>query len=453
MGRTSLMMVIGFNVIFMTMGFNLSRYATDAYIKYSSYYQIEQAQYIAQSATNIALSNLYTTNLANPGTVWSAPTGTITLANGGTFTIVIDSTLLGGKDTIQVRMNATYAGIQAQTIVDYARASFTDYAMYNVNENGIYWITGDTCWGDLHTQDYLYVSGNPYFKGRVTTGKGLSKKNGAADHPVFDGGYRSGVNQPLPGDVTDVKTLGRLTGASGGKDWVHSGTYPTPALVEILFKGTGQIYVTVTPQTGVNGSGNPILGTPVTTLYPNITALSPNGVLLVENMPVRVKGVLNGNVTIGSVGTGSKVYIDSSIAYSQNPKLPDGSPNPACTSTLGIVAVNDVMVTDNTDNNNGVTIDASIFSLTGGFGAENYTSRGIDGELHLVGAIQAKDRNPVGTFSGSGTLASGFQKNYDYDTRLKDNPPAGYPKTANFEVRNWYESITKYPNIFDFLNP
>jgi hypothetical protein len=287
-------MVIGFNIIFMTMGFRLSQYASDAYEKYSRYFQIEQAQYVAQSATNIALSGIYIAQLLNPGSKWSAPSGTVTLANtfangGASFTVVVDSTISIKHDTIQVRVSATYAGIVASTVVDFARSSFTQYAMYNVNENGIYWITGDTCWGALHTQDFLYVSGNPYFKGEVTTGKGLSKKNGSSDHPTFAGGYHTGVNQPLPTDLIDVKAIGRATGANGGKDWIHTGTYPTPALVELLFKRTGEIYTTVTPQTGTS-YGNPVLGTPVTTIYPNIAALAPNGVLLVENMPVRIKG-------------------------------------------------------------------------------------------------------------------------------------------------------------------
>jgi hypothetical protein len=457
MGRNSLMMVIGFNVIMMLMGFHLSQYSSDAYMKYSNYYAVEQAQYAAQSATNIALSGLFVTNMLNPGARWIAPSGTVTFdkayANGnGSFTIVVDSTFSVKKDTIQVRVAAKYGGVNATTVVDFARASFTTFAMFNVNENGIYWITGDTCRGPLHTQDYLYVSGNPYFKGAVTTGKGIKKLN-SSDAPTFAGGYHSPVNQPMPADLGDVKGLGRAT---GGKDLVRPNpvsSYPVPGYAEVLFKDDGKIYITVTPQTGVS-HGNPTYGTPVTTMYPSSTALAANSVLLVENMPVRLKGVLNGKLTVGSVGTGSCVFIDSSIAYSVNPKLPNGDPNPACTSTLGIVADNDVMITDNTKNSNNVTIDASIFSLTGGFGAENYDTRSVCGDLNLVGAIQAKDRNPVGTFSG-GTLQHGFHKDYDYDSRLGDTPPAGYPQTTNFQVKNWYENTVfdqgLLDNLFGFL--
>ena len=74
MGRTSLMMVICFNIVFMTMGFNLSQHASDMYAKYTSYYLTEQAQLAAESAANIAIGGIYTTTLATPGKIWASPT-------------------------------------------------------------------------------------------------------------------------------------------------------------------------------------------------------------------------------------------------------------------------------------------------------------------------------------------------------------------------------------------
>ncbi len=177
---------------------------------------------------------------------------------------------------------------------------------------------------------------------------------------------------------------------------------------------------------------------PTTTVYPNVAAMAPNGVILAENMPVHVQGVLNGTATIGCVdnppGSGkSNVYLDSSIAYGnpsaisgtnkqgQTPPNINGNINAACTSELGIVSDNSVIITDkpinpvtgnpmSSVNNSGITIDASIFCLNGGFTAENYDSRGADGSIYLVGALQAKNRQPVGTFTGSGTLSSGSRK-------------------------------------------
>ncbi len=209
MGRTSLLMVIIFNVIFMLMGFNLSQHVSDAYNKYIAYYNIEQAQYVSQSATNIGLNGMYITNLQKAGAVWIPSSGSITFpatfANGGgQFSLTLDSTaVFKTSDTMRLTVASSYGSINgytisSKTIVDFARSSFTQYAMYTVTENGIYWITGDTCKGALHCQDTLCVSGNPYFKGAVTVGWGVYKLNGSSDHPTFNGGLHTGVNQPMP---------------------------------------------------------------------------------------------------------------------------------------------------------------------------------------------------------------------------------------------------------------
>ncbi|MGD1044742.1 MAG: hypothetical protein ABR936_05365 [Bacteroidota bacterium] len=450
----------------------MSRRASDAYIKYNSYYEIEQAQLVAESVTNIAISGIYTTTLAYPGKIWSSPTGTVTFpqtfANGqGSFTVYIDSSKFATKDTMQMIVDASYAGIDAQTTVDFDRVSFSVYAMYNVNENGVYWTTGDTCKGRLHTQDYLYVTGNPYFKGPVTTGKGLKKQNGSSDHPTFAGGYQSPVNEPMPPDLTNVKTMGRQTTAPAGKDYVDTGnlTAGTPIQENIELYKNGSVAVTEYTSKKV---GSTTTVTKVTTVYTSIAAWAPDGVVLVENMPVHVQGVLNGQLTISAVGTGSAIYIDSSIVYSVPPENSDGSANTNCKSMLGLVTDNNVIITDvpvdpitgnnlPSVNNSDVYLNASIFCLTGGFSAQNYGSRGLDGTIFLVGGIQQNVRGTVASLSGN-NVSSGFHKNYDYDKRLTQQSPIAYPGTMNWKVMNWYETTattnnnTFFQNAFGFLN-
>ena len=110
---------------------------------------------------------------------------------------------------------------------------------------------------------------------------------------------------------------------------------------------------------------------------------------------------------------------------------------------LGIIATNDIMVSQYNDHKStsgelkNVTIDASMFSQTGGFGAENYNGRPSDGTLHIVGGIQQKDRNAVGTNAG----ATGFIKNYDWDNNLLTSQPKGYPKTP-FTIQSWVDNTT-----------
>jgi hypothetical protein len=115
--------------------------------------------------------------------------------------------------------------------------------------------------------------------------------------------------------------------------------------------------------------------------------------------------------------------------------------DPGSTDLLGIVCDNDVVVADNTDNDNpatGVTIQASILCRSGGLTAENYNKRPMSGTLTLLGGVQQYQRGAVGTFSG-GTITSGFQKNYRYDNRLMIGSPPLYPTTGTYEVLSWYE--------------
>ena len=105
---------------------------------------------------------------------------------------------------------------------------------------------------------------------------------------------------------------------------------------------------------------------------------------------------------------------------------------------LGIVAGNKVLITDNTANHADINIHASIYSEKGGFGADNYDTRPISGNINLVGGIIQDERQPVGTF-GSGGIKSGFAKRYKYDERLMLISPPFYPGTGGLEVVSWFE--------------
>ncbi len=108
---------------------------------------------------------------------------------------------------------------------------------------------------------------------------------------------------------------------------------------------------------------------------------------------------------------------------------------------LGICCDNNVIVSDNANNDNpatGVTIQASLLCRSGGLTAENYSTRPFSGTLTLLGGVQQYQRGPVGTSSGP-SIVSGFQKNYRYDNRLMIGSPPLYPTTGTYEVLSWYE--------------
>jgi hypothetical protein len=280
--------------------------------------------------------------------------------------------------------------------------------------------------------------------------KGTINSSGTA--PVF---YQTPTHADvsIPQSFTDLNTLAN----NGGRVVTTLNTY-------VQFNADG----TVTVRTGSNGwtenrsqmNGNPNNTIPMCTTYASITALASSGVFLVQDAELHIKGTLSAplgsfaNITLGCVdkvkGSGlSNVYIDDNLTY-QYPPPTVRTPNPVphtANTMLGIVASNNILVSQyqnhNTDTKTqvelkNVTINASIFSQTDGFGAENYDGRGNDGKLTVVGGIQQATRQPVG--QGSGSNIKGFLKDYDYDNNLNTQSPNGYPKTA-FVVLDWVDQM------------
>ncbi|OGU98517.1 MAG: hypothetical protein A3J84_06600 [Ignavibacteria bacterium RIFOXYA2_FULL_37_17] len=109
---------------------------------------------------------------------------------------------------------------------------------------------------------------------------------------------------------------------------------------------------------------------------------------------------------------------------------------------LGIVAQRDVIITNNSANNNNIKIQASIYSESGSFQAEDYQSRPVSGIIDLYGGGIQNSRGPVGTFStwhGQTTIQSGFSKRYRYDDRFMIANPPFFPGTGSFEIVSWFE--------------
>jgi hypothetical protein len=329
--------------------------------------------------------------------------------------------------------------------------SFAQYGMFTANENSISWQTGDTCFGPYHTQDNIKCTGTPRFYGQTSTN---GKVSGGT--PYFKYPLVPNTNVPLDGNFDDLKAYGAVGGANY-----------TGVKVFVQFNGDGTITVRTTTNASTadgwaaSGTGFSTGSIKACTTYANVAALTSNGVLLVNGSELHVKGQLNNvQITLGCIGTGSMVMIDSSVVYKTTP--PGGPPcarntSLVCNSMLGIVSENNIWVTDtqhpnatnktsdgaptvinhtpaNNNNAGDVTIHATMYSSTAGFGAENYSTRGDNGTLRVVGGIQEANRMAV----ASGTT-EGFLKSYDYDLNLQYSSPKAYPLTR-FLITNWTDS-------------
>jgi hypothetical protein len=247
----------------------------------------------------------------------------------------------------------------------------------------------------------------------VGTQLGVLKKNGSSDHPQFLGGLLTGSNVPInSAGVSSVESFALTNGFEfSGHDTVY-----------LNFKGDSLKY-----RYAWNAKDTTKL----------ISAMVHNGVLFVKGGTARIKGTVKGQLTLGCSQVSSKggsVYLDSSIAYNTNPIS-----NPSSTDIFGVVAQNNFIIEDNTQNNNSVTIQASIYCQAGSFAADNYSTRGYDGYINLLGGIVQNIRGAVGTIGSSGNITNGFSKNYSYDRRFMFSAPPNFPNTGLYNVISWYE--------------
>ena len=425
-GKASIIMVMGMGFLLGYFTLNLNRYATQAVGNMAAYNDVTASHNLAINGANVGLARFY------QDTTWmgSITQDFNTSSLRGSFTArMVD---LGGSRLV-LRSISTYSSPSAGTLNDTVevyfnrnrRNSFSMFAWMTNFEGNVFWITGDTVWGRVHSNGNLHMSGKPVFMEKLTTAKNMDPKAGSGTNKaIFKKGFETGIATiPLPSDISELVSAAN----SGGK------------------KYTGNIWVSLAPGSAASGDGKAyIRATQYGTIIDSISLSDPgfNGVILGEGR-VNVQGVLDGKLSIASL---TDLYIQDNVTYEQNPMV--GSSD----DLLGLVADQNVVVANNTPNNTDCVIQASIFARQGSFTADDYDSRGVSGTLQIYGSIVQNTRGAVGQFSGS-TLTSGFYKRYRFDTRLAD-PNVRPPSYPGFYVRtlaisDWWESyrITQLPQI------
>jgi hypothetical protein len=439
-GKAALIFVLGFSFLMGYTLMNLNTASTRAVTNMSKYNVMSASHNLALAGANVGLAKFYR------DTTWgSSGTQSITqtLTSGGllgTFTASAQR-ITGGKmlrTYSAVNTNGTtYRDTIEVTLSTVDTNSFSLFAWMTNVENGVFWITGDSIWGRVHSNDDLTVSGSPVFLQKVTTAKGFIPPLGKTA-TISGASYTNKAifkNPPQPelgvARVDFPTDLGGLAtaAASGGK------------------KYTGDIWVTLDGKTSAPGDGKAYIRS--TKTGPIIDSISIgnasfNGVIQATGV-ANVQGTLDGKLTIASYSTSgasnNNVVIQGDILYERNPATTTSG------DLLGLVANNNVIVADNVATGGNRTIQASMFARTGSFTAENYATRPKNNELRVYGSIVQNVRGPVGTFSSGGggpVLSTGFYKRYRYDDRLA-NPnyrPPWYPGFVRktYAIENWWES-------------
>jgi hypothetical protein len=417
-GKASLILVMGFSIVLSYISFNLNTFSTQAVGNMSSYYDATASHNLALAGANTGLAKFY------QDTTWVNSTLTQSFNSpllNGSFNVRVS---LVSMDKLMLRSVSSYLssaeGMLHDTVEVYFTRrklnSFSMYAWMTNFEGNVFWVTGDTVWGRIHSNGNLHVNGKPVFMEKATASKGFDPKPGkGANNAIFKNGYETGVAEiPYP---TNFNELVAASG-SGGRHYA------------------GDIYVTLSPGSAATGDGKVYVRS--SSSGPVIDSISLgdptfNGALMGEQR-VYVEGKLDGKL---SILANTDLYVTNDVTYEQNPQVGTSD------DMLGLVAERNVVVANNAANNSNCVIQAAVFSRTGSFLAEDYGSRGLAGELQVLGSIIQDTRGEVGQFAGS-TLTSGFARRYRFDTRMADpavRPPffPGY-YTGTLAIANWWES-------------
>ncbi len=418
-GRAQLILVLGLGLLLGGISIDLNRWAKSANNNSSYYYEALTSHSLALAGAQVGIAKI----AADPN--WYGSTNYTETVSGGSYSV--ERTV---AESLLIQSVSTYNGF-TETMHDTVQVylntpqftSFTLFSWMTNSEGPCQWVTGDSVFGELHSNGSININGSPVFKDKVTTAHRLMPPPGqGVDQAIFAKGYETGVDSIFfPNDLTGIYNIAI---APGGR------FYNTPNVWITLDGGDPTIH----------GDGRAIVrtaqsGPAVDTVRLNTTS-GFTGVIMGSDS-VHVQGTVDGQVTISS--NMGNIYVEDNVLYEQDPRVDTTSQD-----MLGLVAEESVIVIDNAANQADCVIQGNIFARTGSLTAQNYDDGVLRGRLSILGSIVQNIRGAVGT-NLNGVLNSGYFKSYAYDKRLYDpnvRPPY-YPGfiPSSTTVMGWWESM------------
>ncbi len=420
MGRYALFVVMALFVSVLFIRLTTHKQLLNSVKNTSIKYRKQKALNMANSGVEVALNEITVDQNA------AGHSGTLTF-HDGQFDYLIerreqDETLSSRQ--VRITSIGEYSGSRDTVVVHISHAAFSRYAYFTNHEGNIWFYTGDTLRGPVHTNTYFQMSGFPVFFGRVTSHEVYNSWSpyrtyhwGTTD-PVFHDGFEALVPYiPMPDEIPQ-----ELVDAANDEGVSVSNRY-----VWLTFQDDG----TVEMQSSSNYHHPGFVQ--------SISISSTNGVFYIHNHSTRpvcfVEGTVDGQVTVASSGD---IHITSDLVCYDNPAY-----NPSSNDMIGLVAAKNIVVTDNQYYQDR-TIHATIMTMNEAisnhknFWVEDYNKYPY-GTLHLFGGLIQQSRGAVGTFNYYQGTYTGYVKNYHWDERLSEMSPPYFPITTELEMLAWWE--------------
>lgn len=439
-GRGVFIVVIGFTLIFVVMGYFWDGLSTRAIDNHTNYYKSTVAHNIAISGANEALRYVMETP------TWTAGINNLSYQNG----VINVGVTTPDTMTKVITSTGSFMSVNKVVKVKLMKATYAKYAWFTASvstgaANKRTWITGDTMWGAYQTNQFLNINGDPVFYGKVSTSAGLKMTTGS--NPQFLGGLVTGVEVPWP---TNIKFNTQKTAAAVGASMGGSCLFNSVNLW-LKFNSNG----TVTYKTAAASSSDDTTKYSAGITIP-LSTMAPNGIIYLDKGDIYVEGTLNGQVTIvadqSSGNGGGNVYFVNDLVYSTPPMVPDGYggfvANNSCDDLMGVLATNNVDISSSvrsgawTNNivNKDIVINAGILCASGGMNLIGLGSpvNMPTGQIYLTGSMTAGKEEMVATYSND-VLTAGYTRHVVLDERFLVTPPLWFPFTGNYEIVSWLE--------------
>ena len=325
--------------------------------------------------------------------------------------------------TYEVTSTGTVDGVVRRVRALLENETFAQYLYFADEMEEIWFISGDTLRGKVHTNGHIRISGDPWFDKKVTTAQDEFITWGES-WPTFAEGYELGVPEiPLP--VTAAMIDGFESLADDG------GLAPGP------LEGSHAKYEVVLGRNGLSGyltyrSYERVGWEYQWSSWTDVDIASTNGIAWFDE-PIDISGVLDGQLTVAASGD---IRIVDDVTYAGS--SPGQGPTPGCDDVLGLASAQNVVVGMTTPNMDDCEIHAHMMALNSSFTAEDYWDGLPRGTLSIWGGLAQQTQGAVGQFNWSG-LVHGYQKDYHYDSNLLRMSPPGYPPTGKYILVLWEE--------------
>jgi len=425
-GKASILLVLGFGMILVVIGFNLGNIGTSSVQNEVDYYSNTLAHNIAVSGAHLALNELF------QDIDWDDGFSNLDLDDG---IIDVEIGTLGDMKTL--KSVGTFNGVSKEVLVKLKPSSYAKFAWYIDNMSSKIFVDGDTVYGPFHSQSTLNIGGDPVFYGKVTTNRGFNPDpkfwNSKGFDPHFYAGFKTGVDIPF---VNNYDFNQQKNAAAEGVSLGGSSLFMNTDLW-LTFNSDG----TVTYRTG-SGSDSSTYNLPITL---PLTTFAPTGVVYLGKGNVYMGGTLSGQVSVvtgesSGLGQGN-VYAVDDIKYNQPAMTYAGNNDwepTTSTDMLGIMTSNNFIIADKIPNYSNIVVDASIFCAQGGVMAENLQTINNRGRIFVTGGVVAAKEELIVKLENDGTF-KGYKKHVVYDERFLLNGPPNFPVTDSFEIVSWYE--------------